>query len=87
MTSKELADLMAEGDRLGINVDGLLFLIEDVAWKMVNHIIVGRECTLEDNERAAALHTAAQLARRDFQKIQEAVAEGAHFVKGRAANE
>lgn len=85
MKAHELADLMAEGVKAAINLDALLFLIEDAAWKMVNYTTIDRVCTADDSERAAAIHTAAEMARREFLKVQEAVAEGGHYITVRAA--
>ncbi|RDE08378.1 hypothetical protein [Pelagibacterium lacus] len=82
---QSIADLMAEADKVAINIDALLFLIEEAAWKMVNYNTSGRVCTLEDHNRAAALHTAAEMARRDFLIVQEAVSEGGQFITVRAS--
>lgn len=84
-TGRELADLMAQADNAALNVDALIRLIEETAWSMVNHIIDGHVCTIDDNARMSALHTAALMARQDFAVIQQAVSEGAQFITIRAS--
>lgn len=80
MTKDELVALMDEGVRAAMRVDALLLLIEDAAWNMVNQTIAGRECTTTDHERAFALHASVEIARKDFRKIHEAIAEGEHAI-------
>lgn len=87
MTGKELADLMAEGDTAAINLEALLILIEDASWSLLNRVSTGAVCTFGDHERASAIHTAAELARREFGKVQSAVAEGGKFITVRALDD
>lgn len=76
MTTDELIDLMRDGESAAMRVSALLFLIEEAAWALVNRTAVGHTCTSADNDRATALHAAAEMARRDFENVQAATAEG-----------
>lgn len=85
--NRALADLMAEGGKAAMHIDALLFMIEEAAWQTCNKAMAGRTYDMEDAERADALHTVAQMARRDFEKIRDALSEGGQFITVRVLND
>ena len=79
MSPQEVNDLMNVAEDAALNVDALLALLEDAAWAAVNHAQEGRAATAEDVARAASVHTAIMMARKQFVVCYQAISEGQNF--------
>ncbi len=84
MSPQEVDALMSVAEDAALNVDALLILLEDAALATVNHTQEGRPATIEDAARAASIHTAMTMARKQFAICYEAISEGQNLISRQA---
>ncbi|ODT80615.1 MAG: hypothetical protein ABS76_15670 [Pelagibacterium sp. SCN 64-44] len=80
MTKQEVANLLGNAEDAALNVDALLTLLEDAAWKIVNHTTIGGKVTEDDAALAASMHTAIMMARKEFAICYQGISEGHNLV-------
>lgn len=78
--AQEVAGLLSAAEDAALTVDALLTLLEDAAWNAINHTTIGRSATEDDAARAASIHTAIMMARKDFAICYQGISEGQHFI-------